>query len=70
MMTIKIPSSSPIKRTLVVSLFTSLVSFPVFALDLSEMVADSISAHPEVNEKVHVYREVVRDESIAGSGWH
>jgi len=33
------------------------------------MVADSISAHPEVKEKVHVYRQVFRDQSIAHSGW-
>lgn len=65
----KMSSISSIKRTLVFSLFTSIVSFPVFALDLSKMVTDSISAHPEVIEKVHVYRQVVRDESIANSGW-
>ena len=33
------------------------------------MVADSISAHPEVKEKVHAYRQVTRDQSIAQSGW-
>ncbi len=68
-MTNKIPLITPIKSTLGLCLFTSFFSFPAFALDLSKMVADSISAHPEVNEKVHVYREVVRDESIANSGW-
>lgn len=68
-MTNNILSISPIKRMLVLSFFTSIVSSPVFALDLSKMVADSISAHPEVTEKVHVYRQVVRDESIANSGW-
>ena len=51
------------------ALFISVLCNPVYAIDLSEMVADSISAHPEVKEKVHVYRQVIRDESIANSGW-
>jgi adhesin transport system outer membrane protein len=42
---------------------------PAKALDLSAMVADSISAHPEVKEKVHVFRKVVSDQVIAESGW-
>jgi len=42
---------------------------PAKALDLSAMVADSISAHPEVKEKVHAYRKVVSDQDIAESGW-
>ena len=42
---------------------------PAQALDLSAMVADSISAHPEVKEKVHAYRKVVSDQTIAASGW-
>lgn len=42
---------------------------PAKALDLSAMVADSISAHPEVKEKVHAYRKVVSDQTIAESGW-
>lgn len=42
---------------------------PAQALDLSAMVADSISAHPEVKEKVHAYRKVVSDQDIAESGW-
>jgi len=33
------------------------------------MVVDSISAHPEVKEKVHAYRRVVNDRTIAESGW-
>ena len=39
------------------------------AIDLSDAVADAISAHPEVIEKVHVYRSVVSDRTIAQSGW-
>lgn len=50
-------------------MLTSFVTVPVLALDLSEMVADSITAHPEVTEKVYIYRQVVRDEAIAKSGW-
>ncbi len=42
---------------------------PVSALDMSTMVIDSISAHPEVKEKIHVYRQVVSDRDIAESGW-
>jgi adhesin transport system outer membrane protein len=42
---------------------------PVKALDLSAMVVDSVSAHPEVKEKVHAYRRVVNDRTIAESGW-
>jgi len=36
---------------------------------MTEMVVDSISAHPAVKEKIHVYRQVVRDREIAGGGW-
>ena len=51
-------------------LLLSLASLaPVKALDLSAMVVDSISAHPEVKEKVHAYRRVVSDRDIAESGW-
>jgi len=42
---------------------------PAKALDLSAMVADSVSAHPEVKEKIHAYRKVVSDRAIAESGW-
>lgn len=42
---------------------------PAKALELSDMVVDSISAHPEVKEKIHVYRQVLSDRVIAESGW-
>ena len=42
---------------------------PAIALNLSTVVADSISAHPQVKEKVHVYRQVVTDQQIAQSGF-
>ena len=51
-------------------LFLSLAYLaPVKALDLSAMIVDSVSAHPEVKEKVHAYRRVVNDRTIAESGW-
>ncbi|MCP4486978.1 MAG: TolC family outer membrane protein [Gammaproteobacteria bacterium] len=43
---------------------------PASAIELANMVADSISAHPQVKEKVHVYRQVLADQEIAQSGWH
>ncbi len=39
------------------------------AIELSDLVADAISAHPEVKEKVHIYRQVLLDQAIADSGW-
>jgi adhesin transport system outer membrane protein len=42
---------------------------PAKALDMQDMVVDSISAHPEVKEKIHVYRQVISDRDIAESGW-
>ena len=41
----------------------------VAALEMTDMVMDSISAHPEVKEKIHVYRQVVSDRDIADGGW-
>ena len=46
-----------------------LLQAPVTALDMTDMVIDSISAHPEVKEKIHVYRQVLSDRNIAESGW-
>ena len=48
---------------------TLLVSAPAAALDMSDMVIDSISAHPEVKEKIYIYRQVRSDRGIAESGW-
>lgn len=42
---------------------------PARALDMTAMVIDSISAHPEVKEKIHVFRQVMSDRDIAESGW-
>lgn len=58
-----------LKRIIYGIIYVLFFSQSVKALDLSDMVADSISAHPQVKEKVHVYRQVLRDQSIAKSGW-
>jgi adhesin transport system outer membrane protein len=42
---------------------------PATALELSDMITDSVSAHPEVKEKIHVYRQIIGDKNIAESGW-
>lgn len=55
--------------TLTVLLLSLVTIVPAKALDMSDMVVDSISAHPEVKEKIHVYRQVVSDRDIAESGW-
>ncbi len=39
------------------------------AISMQDYVSDSISAHPSVQEKVHAFRQVVRDREIAESGW-
>ena len=57
-------------KTLPTALMLSLLlQAPVMALDMTDMVIDSISAHPEVKEKIHVYRQVLSDRNIAESGW-
>ncbi len=59
-----------ISKTALTALLLSLtLPAPSMALDMSDMVVDSISAHPEVKEKVHVYRQVLSDLDIAESGW-
>jgi len=39
------------------------------AIELNDLVADSIQAHPEILEQVHVFRQADRDRDIADSGW-
>lgn len=41
----------------------------LFAMELNEFVADSISAHPSIKEQIHVFRQINRDLDIANSGW-
>ena len=45
------------------------LAVPAKALDMQNMVVDAISAHPEVKEKIYVYRQVISDRDIAESGW-
>ena len=54
---------------LTAALLLAVLSRPALALDMTTMVIDSISAHPEIKEKIHVYRQVRRDREIADSGW-
>lgn len=44
-------------------------TLPASALDINQTVVDTVSAHPLVKEKVHVYRQTISDETIAKSGW-
>ncbi len=39
------------------------------AVDLTSFIADTISAHPDVQEQVHIFRQTVEDKTIARSGW-
>lgn len=52
-------------------LFIALIATPVAsnAMEINDFVADSISAHPEILEQIHVFREVNQDRDIADSGW-
>lgn len=54
-------------RICLVSVFTSMWS-SAHAEQLSNVVSDALVAHPEVREKIHVYRQVVSDQAIAESG--
>lgn len=57
------------KTMLTVILLSLLLPAPLLALELSDMVVDSVSAHPEVKEKIHLYRQMRSDHAIAESGW-
>lgn len=58
-----------LRKCLTGSILGLIISGPVVALDLSTLVTDSISAHPQINEKIHVYRQIVTDQQIAQSGF-
>ncbi len=58
-----------LKHLLNLGIFLSLSHTSANAEELFDVVRDSISAHPQVKEKVHVYRQVLADETIANSGW-
>jgi len=59
--------SRPISIALL--LLFAVVSRQAMALEMTEIVVDSVSAHPQVKEKIHVYRQVVSDQRIAAGGW-
>jgi len=65
-MTIRGPGS---KTALTGIILWLILALPAKALDMQNMVVDTISAHPEVKEKIHVYRQVVSDRNIAEGGW-
>ena len=55
--------------SLALLLFVAVFSIPATALEMTDIVVDSISAHPEVKEKIHVYHQVASDRDIATGGW-
>jgi len=57
------------RGSLLALFLTGLLPASATALEMTDMVVDSISAHPEVKEKIHVYRQVVSDQEIATGGW-
>ena len=52
-------------------LYLGLIASPMAlkAMEINDFVADSISAHPEILEQVHVFRQDDQDRDIADSGW-
>ncbi|PCH60887.1 MAG: hypothetical protein COC05_03005 [Gammaproteobacteria bacterium] len=48
---------------------TTLIMGNSYAAELSGFVADTISAHPNVREQVHIFRQTTQDKVIAISGW-
>lgn len=59
---------SLIKMPVGIFLFSAFL-VPASALELSDMIADSVSAHPQVKEKIHIFRQIVSDKKLAESGW-
>lgn len=59
------------KAIVIVSLLvmSTLVVSSSHAAELSSFVADTISAHPDVREQVHIFRQNLQDKTIAKSGW-
>lgn len=47
----------------------SVVTSGSHGAELSSFVADTISAHPDVREQVHIFRQNIQDKEIAKSGW-
>lgn len=58
-----------ISRRMLLVLGVALLPSSLNALELNDIVADSIVAHPTILEQVHVFRQADRDRDIANSGW-
>ena len=58
-----------VKRAVPLAPAIALLPLCAGALEINDIVADSIQAHPEILERVHVFRQADRDRDIAGSGW-
>lgn len=45
------------------------IATPCSAVELQDLVADAISAHPQIREQVHIFRQAVQDQDIAKSDY-
>ena len=50
-------------------LLMATIASPAYGLELSTMVTDSVSAHPEIKERIHLYRQARSDLAVSESGW-
>lgn len=57
------------RGSFLLALALALLPFSLGATELNDIVADTIQAHPEILEQVHIFRQADRDREIAGSGW-
>jgi adhesin transport system outer membrane protein len=51
------------------ALVIAIFPFVSDAMELNDIVADTIQAHPAILEQVHVFRQTDRDRDVAASGW-
>ena len=58
-----------LRRCLCIVLAAAVFPSSIRAIELNDLVADTIQAHPEILEQVHVFRQADRDRDIAASGW-
>lgn len=58
------------KKTQLVSMASFFMfNTSAYGLGISDYISDTLTAHPSVQEQVYIFRQVVRDEDIAFSGW-
>ncbi len=55
-------------RSISTALIVYSLSFLSLAAELPNIVTDALMVHPEVREKIHIYRQVVGDQLLAESG--